>query len=81
MNIFLGGLSCKRPVKHLIPTGQGEWFAPSNVEDLLAILDQMEPEKTARFVGGNTARGLTSKACFISFKLSSNLRLLKLMIF
>jgi hypothetical protein len=50
-------LSCKTPVKHLVPTGQGEWFAPSNIEDLLAVLDQMEPGKTARFVGGNTGRG------------------------
>jgi len=40
-----------------VPTGQGEWFAPSNIEDLLAVLEQMEPGKTARFVGGNTGRG------------------------
>jgi len=52
-----GGLSCKKPTKHLVLAGQGEWFAPSNIEDLLAILQQMEEGKTARFVGGNTGRG------------------------
>ena len=54
---YLGGLSCKRPTKHLVPAGQGEWFAPSNIDDLLAVLEQMEEGKTARFVGGNTGRG------------------------
>ena len=53
-----GGLSCKKPTKHLVPSGQGEWYAPSNIDDIIAIFEQMQPEQRARFVGGNTGRGM-----------------------
>lgn len=52
-----GSLSSKALTKHFIPTGKGDWYAPSNIEDLISVMDSIPISSTYTFVGGNTGRG------------------------